>query len=182
MAATALLHEERVETVSLVDIAPFDYNLDPWIHDDPLSTCKILNQIAALDLGSLESPAAADKQLAAAVEDRSTRQFLLQNLVQDKQTGALGWRCNLEALRAGLEDAQGFPFEADLAARGPVTRPALVVRGTQARFVSTEAHMASIHRYFGDATVDSLDGGHWLHISHRNELADIIGAFLQKNS
>ena len=157
----ALSAPERVTALVVVDIAPFAHHY---------TLARYAEGLLALDLGGLGRRAQADAALSSAVPDPKIRAFLLQNLVN--REGAFGWRINLAALLAGMEDIADFP-EPLLAAR--YGGPTLFLGGAESDYVRPEHH-ARIRELFPRAEIDALAGaGHWVH-------ADQPAAFVERVS
>lgn len=141
----ALEHPETVRRLTVADIAPVAYE-----H----SQRHLVEAMRAVDLSAIESRSDAEKQLASAIEDRSTRAFLLQSLDPKEKR----WRLNLEVLDAEMDRITGWP-DID----GQTDTPALFLSGGDSDYVRAE-HRDTIKGYFPNARFAKLpDAGHWLH-------------------
>ena len=102
----ALTHQDRVEQLLVVDIAPVTY---PNHHGD------ILRAMASFPLDQIQSREDADRLLA--VEDPSMRGFLLTNLSRDAD--GYKWRINLDALTSNIQKILSFPEHDQDTYQGP---------------------------------------------------------------
>ena len=80
---------ERVDLLSVVDIAPRDYG----------TGSDEVEALRRLDVTSLKSRAEADDLLRASIPDRAARQFLLMNLTGMGKADSAGWSTCLPSRR-----------------------------------------------------------------------------------
>lgn len=159
----ALEAPDRVEHLIVVDIAPVVYT-----H----SHASLVEAMMEVDVAGLESRGEAEAQLEEAIDDRMTRQFLLQSL--EKADRGYRWRLNLRALRNGMGDLTGFPELEGGTFDGPV----LFISGAASDYVLPE-HRPRIERYFPNAQYAAVDGaGHWVHADQPEALIEIVAEFL----
>ena len=119
----------------------------------------------------MERRAEVDAGLAAAIPDPSIRAFLLQNLVSDG--GGWGWRINLAAVRASLDEIIGFPE-----VEGAYGAPALFVAGEKSNYIRAE-YMEAIKRLFpGVRTITIPGAGHWVHAERPELFVKTVQEFL----
>lgn len=143
----ALSRPELVRRLLVADIAPVAYT-----H----SQTHLISAMRALPLSGLDSRAAADAALAAQIEDRAVRPFLLQSL--DLRSDPPRWRLNLDVLEAEMARIIGWPE-----VHGSFDRPALFLSGARSDYVRPE-HRGAIRALFPAAKFAKLpDAGHWLH-------------------
>lgn len=160
--ATALLHPQRVDRLTALDIAPVRYER---------SANDIIQRLLDLPLAEISGRAEADKLLAKDISDERVRGFLLQNL--EPADPGFQWRINLTALREHRSTLGGFP---DLLE--PYTGPALFLHGGESNYVRPEHHEV-IRRYFPNAQIEPVAGaGHWLHIERRSAVVNTLLDFL----
>lgn len=159
----ALEHPGRVEHLVVVDIAPVIYT-----H----SHVPLIDAMLKLDVADLKSRSEADEILAGDIEDRMTRQFLLQSL--EKADQGYQWRLNLEVLRESMGDLTGFP---DLGGR-TFDGPALFLHGSESDYVQPEHH-PRIERWFPNAEYAEIENaGHWVHAEQPGTLVRDLEDFL----
>jgi pimeloyl-ACP methyl ester carboxylesterase len=150
----------------------------------------------------------ADQLLAASIDDKGLRQFVLQNL-QPPATPGAQWtlRCNIQALQRAMPDFATFPFDPS-ASR--FEAPALFVSGSLSKYLTAE-HRPRVREFFPAAQFDQVEGagmrvsltvlhrfahalrnhivfcafcvcfshpGHWLHAEKPDEFFPKVAAFL----
>lgn len=144
----ALTRPDLVNRLLIADIAPVAYgHSQRWL----------IAAMRGLDLGGLESRAAADRALAAEIADPSVRAFLLQSL--DLRSQPPRWRLNLDVLDAEMDRITGWPDDIS----GRFDRPALFLSGAKSDYVRPE-YRPAIKALFAGAKFAKLpDAGHWLH-------------------
>jgi len=161
----ALTRPELVARLVVVDIAPVSYPHDRFE--------GFVRALATLDLSQVRRRADADRKLSGIVGDVTTRQFLLQNLVE--QDGRFAWRINLAAILANLPEIAAFPE-----LPGVYSRPALFVHGKLSNYVEPAAEPA-IRRMFPNAEFAAIDGaGHWVHADRPEAFVAAVADFLAR--
>ena len=142
----ALAHPDKIEKLIVVDISPRPYDLEHY---------SILEGLNAIPVGTLSSRNEADEILARYVVDSDVRQFLLKNL-QRKPSGGFSWKINLPVLTQKLSN-----IGLDLQVKGTFTKPTLFVRGARSNYVQ-DADWNRITTIFPEATLETMDTGHWV--------------------
>ncbi|XP_068187862.1 sn-1-specific diacylglycerol lipase ABHD11 isoform X2 [Antennarius striatus] len=101
---TALTQPGLVERLVVVDISPTQSSTRTNFHYyiQAMQEVKISSDIPRSTARRM-----AEDQLRGLVRERSVRQFLLTNLVE--QNGHYAWRVNLEAISAHLDNIMSFP-------------------------------------------------------------------------
>ncbi len=157
----AMNYPDLVEKLVVVDIAPKAY---VGGHQ------AIFDALFALDLNTIESRKEADAFLADRIPDFGTRQFLLKNLTRDKE-GGYRWKMNLpiiyESYQAILDQVKGEPFD----------KESLFIRGSRSNYIQAEDEPI-IKDLFPNATLESIDAGHWVHAEKPKDLLQSIQKFL----
>ncbi len=162
----ALAYPERVDKLVVVDIAPRAYKA---------SHREILDALQALPLGQYGSRQEIDQALARRISSSPIRQFLLKNLVYDKEAGVYSWQMNLEALDRGYEE-----INAAVGNGKAFDKPVLFVRGGQSDYI-TEEDEAGIKKLFPKAEIATVPGaGHWVHAEVPQAFAEVVLAFLNR--
>jgi len=163
----SLLHPDRVAGLVVLDIAPIAYN-----H----SHAPFLEELMRVDLSSLTSRGEADRALQAAIPDKGTRLFLLQNL-----TGSAGqyrWRINLSVLHQYMNDLTGFPVA--LVENLQYTKTALFINGERSDYLQA-SHHPLIVKLFAHVRFASISGaGHWLHAEQPEAIVKCLDSFLKE--
>lgn len=155
----AVTQPDLVRRLIVADIAPVAYD-----HTQQ----HLIDAMRAIG-SEFDSRGAADRALAAHVDDPGTRAFLLQSLdMKDHR-----WRLNLDALEAHMADILSFPR-----LDGAFPGPALFLSGGASDYVRPE-HRPGILRLFPGARFAGIPGtGHWLHAEKPRETEAAIRAFL----
>jgi len=162
--ALALTAPDRLRRLVVADIAPVAY-----AH----SQRPLVEAMRGMDLAGLDGRAAADARLAARVEDRGVRAFLLQSL--DLRADPPRWRLNLDALAAQMDRIMGWPEDLG----GRFAGPALFIAGGASDYVRPE-HRGAVEARFPAARFAAIPGaGHWLHAEKPAEVVAAVDAFLR---
>ena len=162
----ALRHPELVRRLCVVDIAPVGY-------DGGSEFGRYAEALRAIELGTLERREQAEEVLAAAVPDRSVRDFLLQNL--RREGDGWRWQADLEGLRAALPAITGWPEDA--LAGASYDGPVLWVSGSESAYVS-EDDEASMARWFPRHRRVVVKGaGHWVHAQKPEVFVEVLRRF-----
>ena len=151
-----------VGSMIVIDIAPVSYNhdLEPY-----------LEALERVSLDGVERRAEVDARLAGAIPDSSIRAFLLQNLVLND--GAWGWRVNLAAIHANLDEIIGFPE-----VEGTYSAPTLFVAGELSNYIRVE-YLETIKRLFPSVRIATIPGaGHWVHAEQPGPFIETVRRFL----
>jgi pimeloyl-ACP methyl ester carboxylesterase len=160
--AAALEAPGAISRLLVADIAPVTY---PPLYRGYAAA------MAAIPLTPELTRVAADRALAATVENPAVRAFLLQNL----RFGATpGWRIGLDAIAAGLAQIEGWPDLDENAYLGPT----LFVAGARSDYILPE-HRPLIRTLFPAAKFAVLkNAGHWLHADNPEGFLSLVDAFL----
>ena len=161
----ALTDPDLVGALIVVDIAPMAR---------PPDLRSYVQAMADIDLSHVKRRNEVGDLLAPAVEDRSVRAFLLQNL--EMKDGALQWRLNLEAIDRQMEEVGGFPDLLDRRYGGPTH----FIAGALLAYVRPE-HRDLILRLFPDTTMSVIAGaGHWVHAEKPDSFLRAVRRFLDE--
>lgn len=159
----ALTQGALIRRLIVADIAPVAYGHDQSHH---------ARAMRALDLSGVTSRGAADRRLAATVEDAGLRAFFLQSL-DLKAEGGPRWRLNLDVLEAEMKRIVGWP-----GTQGRFDGPTLFLTGAESHYVLPE-YRDTIRALFPKARFAKLPGaGHWLHADKPREFEETVRVFL----
>ncbi|KAG7484861.1 hypothetical protein MATL_G00053870 [Megalops atlanticus] len=166
---TALQQPSLVERLVVVDISPAQTtartNFQAYIQ--AMKEVKIASDIPRSTARRL-----AEDQLRELVKERSVRQFLLTNLVE--QNGHYAWRVNLEAIANHLEHIMSFP-----SFNTTYEGPTLFLGGSSSAYISSEDY-PEIQRLFPAADIQYIpDASHWIHADKPLDFISSIISFLQ---
>lgn len=163
----ALIEPELVQRLVVVDIAP---DVSEMVN----TQAPLVEAMRALDLAALGNKRAeADAALAPGVPDQAVRQFLLQNLKLDADSG-WRWELNLGLLGDHLEAVAGWPDVGAATYPGPT----LWVAGERSSYIRPE-HEAAMRALFPAVRLVSIpDAGHWVHADAPTALTRELSDFL----
>ena len=155
---------EKVEQLIVVDIAPKPY---------PAGHRHLLKALINFDVSRINSLKEAIAGLAPAITSLAIRQFLVKNLVREKD-GSYRWKINLDAIYLHYEELSQGPR-----LKNSCPKSALFIRGKTSEFVIDEDEDL-IRRYFPHSRIVALDNaGHWLHVDAPEKTSETIIDFLQ---
>ncbi|MEP2783071.1 MAG: alpha/beta fold hydrolase [Pseudoruegeria sp.] len=155
----ALIEPTCVRRLIVADIAPVAYT-HTQVH--------LIHAMRSLDLTKISTRGDADRQLAAFVEDKGIRAFLLQSLDVKLQR----WRLNLDTLEREMDKIIGFP---DIS--GSFVEPTLFLSGGDSDYVLPE-YRETIRAFFPKARFSKIPGvGHWLHAEKPREFEATANIF-----
>lgn len=160
----ALAHPDSLQKLIVVDISPRPYNLEHYV---------ILHGLKAIPIQSISSRNEADAALGSFVPEPDVRQFLLKNL-QRKPEGGFSWKINLPVIDKNLSKI-GY----DLQFEGRFEKPTLFIRGGKSKYV-TDQDMTRIKEIFPDATLATLDTGHWVQAEKPKEFVEVVMNWLTR--
>ena len=160
----ALTRPERVERLVAGDIAPVSYH----------NRFKVIFQaLCEMPLDELDGRETADRLLSRRVPERLIRQYLLQNLV--KQRDGWQWRCNLPVLESSIDTLTGFPDPQGLSYAGEV----LFLYGERSDYVLPEYRDRMLH-LFPLARLRMLpQAGHWIYAEQPDAFSQAVKLFLK---
>lgn len=156
----AIDHPDRLLSLTVVDIAPRDYDFH---HRIEFAAMK------SLDLASIADRREADAALSAGVSDWGMRQFLLTNLNR-KDDGSFGWDINLRELAGSLPEISANPLAPGETYAGPTT----FVIGGKSAFVRHEDRAAITCHFPGAEFAELPSAGHNPHIDDRAAFVGLI--------
>lgn len=158
---------ERIDSLTVVDIAPRDY---PPLH------LALFDAMHTLPLDRIHSRQEASQAISARIPNPAVRNFLLTNLTRDAE-GRFFWRINLHALEQAYDELNQMPF-LDRLYNGPT----LFIRGGHSDYVR-DADLNLIHKSFPQSCVISLPmAHHWPHIESPGEFVRALRDFLEGHS
>lgn len=150
----ACRHPNRVNRLTIVDIAPKDYF---W--PGHRANFAAMNE---LNLGDLRSRAEAEMRFEARVPSWPMRKFLTTNLDRTPE-GAWFWQINLPVVTAALPDLEKNPLKTEDRFAGP----ARFIAGEKSNYIEQGDH-AAIRAHFPNADILALPNcGHNPHMEAR---------------
>ena len=156
----------RVGKLVVVDIGYKKYQRG---HD------MIFEAIFSIEPKLLDDRKEADNKLALKINDRGVRQFLLKSLARDKE-GGFRWKTNFRALYNSYEAILSEVAVANIKAK------TLFIRGSKSHYIrDEEVFNLKAHLINAEASVVSLDAGHWVHAERPTELFEAVSSFLDND-
>lgn len=154
-----------IKNLTIVDIAPKAYNSSKF---------KIFIQaMMDIDLNTLSSRSAAEKQLAQTLNQPAHLiQFLLKNLYRNAER-TFSWRINLAAIKTNLELLLGME---KLVTGNAI--PTLFIKGALSEYIR-ENDREIILNYFPKASIKELRGAnHWVHATAPEMFIKTLHSFI----
>jgi len=158
----AVNYPDQLNKLMIVDIVPKQY---PIHHD------QILEGLLSLDLDTTASRSQADEALSNYVPQVDVRQFLLKNLYRTSD-GKFAWRINLDAINNHIEE-----MGAGMQYAGQFNGTTLFLIGARSNYFE-QGDETIIKNIFPNATIKSIDTGHWVQAEKPQEFAEIVSEFL----
>lgn len=161
----ALSAPDVVESLVVVDIAPKTYT---GHHE------AVFQGMFALDPPKLASRQEAENTLNGFDLDWATKQFILKNLVFDKDTQGYTWRMNLPVIYAHYAEILAFE-----AGGRQFDKPTLFLRGSESNYIEVADFQALTADLFSDARLQTIEkAGHWLHADAPQAFVEAIFGFI----
>ncbi|XP_075887979.1 sn-1-specific diacylglycerol lipase ABHD11 [Nelusetta ayraudi] len=165
---TALTQSSLIDRLVVVDISPAQTST----FTDFRSYIQAMQEVTiSSDIPRSTARRMAEDQLRSLVENRSVRQFLLTNLVE--QNGHYAWRVNLEAISAHLDHIMSFP-----SFNNTYEGPTLFLGGASSDYISSDDY-PEIQKRFPAADIQFIpDASHWIHADKPLDFISSIISFL----
>ncbi len=159
----ALNHPHRVMRLVVVDIAPRRY---PIVHLD------ILKAMQTMPLNKIQSRQDAAQWLFRVIHDPGIVQFLLKNLVREKDHWR--WRVNLTAIETHIHQLSDWPDTGKRQFKGAT----LFVAGKKSTYINSSDY-ARIRQWFPAARFVTIPhAGHWVHADQPERFVKTVQFFL----
>jgi pimeloyl-ACP methyl ester carboxylesterase len=159
----AVAHPDKLSKLIVVDIAPKYYDLEHY---------TIVKGLNAIPIESITSRNEADQLLAAYVPEPDVRQFLLKNLHRKPDNG-FSWKINLPLITEQLSN-----IGVDLQFPGKFDKPTMFIRGRRSKYIQ-DADWTRISEVFPQATLETLETGHWVQAEKPQEFVELVMKWLQ---
>ena len=155
-----LLYPQFVKQLFVVDIAPVDY---------PREEIEVVDHLLKIDVKNCKSRKDVDEKLSNYINDKELRSFLLQNL--NFNNGIYSWSLDLNAIKMGMKDLRGFPFDIISKASQIDT---LCIFGGDSPYIN-EKYKDKFKTLFKNLKFFKIeDTGHWLHVEKPEEFIKTI--------
>ena len=167
VAQLALSQADRVQTATVIDILPLEYERG---HDAVLSA---LNDV---DIKSLDSRREVEAEMLRHLNgEKSTALFLMKSL-QRSLKGGFNWRFNLEVLTRDYDQIRGG------VTGQPFKGPTLFVMGGNSKYITMDGWIATSELFPRADLVEIENAGHWVHVDQGDILLEKVKSFLTKSS
>lgn len=154
------LHDDKVLSSVIVDIAPKAYNNH---HTD------ILDALHSITPKEVQDRNEADEALSKHISDWGVRQFLMKNLTRNPE-GGFRWKMNLSLLtekyNSIIEPVDQESSDVDC----------IFINGSKSNYIKPEDH-EEILKVFPNAKFYTIDAGHWVHAEKGDELLEQVKEF-----
>ena len=155
-----LLYPQFVKQLFVVDIAPVDY---------PRDEIEVVDHLLKIDVKNCKSRKDVDVKLSNYINDKELRSFLLQNL--NFNNGIYSWSLDLNAIKMGMKDLRGFPFDM---ISNTSQIDTLCIFGGDSPYIN-EKYKDKFKTLFKNLKFFKIeDAGHWLHVEKPEEFIKII--------
>lgn len=161
----ALEHHEYVNKIIIIDIGVKSY---PPNHD------FILEALCSTEIESFDNRSDIEKQLKRSISSESIVNFLLKNVMRDKDSGFFKWKMNLKAIRKNYHKLieaieSDYQFDGDI----------LFIKGSNSNYI-IEEDLPEIRKLFPHARLETInDAGHWVHAEQELKLLFSVKKFLE---
>lgn len=161
--AYAIDHEDRIDKMIVVDIAPKSYTGDHY---------EIFNALTRLDTDTISNRKEIHEILSRRIPDFGVRQFLMKNLKRRKE-GGFQFKMNLKSLRENYPDIlKGLNLTETISTK------TLFVRGSLSPYIS-DNDWQDIEGWFPNSALRSIENaGHWVHADQKEKFVKEIKRFL----
>lgn len=157
----------KINKLVVVDISPGAYT-PKQIH------IEIIRAMQSVDFDAARKRQDVNKMLSEYIDSPRIRQFIMKNLYRISSE-RFGWRLNLNALSANLEEISGA-IESD----NNFPDPVLFVKGGNSDYIKNEDE-EYIYKLFPNAMIRTIEGAtHWVHADKGDELCRLLSEFLEK--
>ncbi|VDK30088.1 unnamed protein product [Gongylonema pulchrum] len=157
---------DLIRSLIIEDITPRSYSL-------LASFPRMIEAMKHIDL--TRSRAEIERELAATVSDRTTRLFLMMNLVTDRGRAQQRWRLNLDSIGRHLHELRGAGVPND----GVFHGRCLFVSGALSQYVLDSDHPAILER-FPNAEFSVIPrASHWVHAGNPDDFVEAIVKFIR---
>ncbi|CAM4327808.1 alpha/beta fold hydrolase [Acinetobacter pragensis] len=156
---TAHLAPERIESLAILDVAPFAYQQN---HHD-----QIFKALIAVEQEKPQTRQQAIEIMKKFVADEMVIQFLLKSFSKGQ------WLFNVQALYKHYADILSWEEQPAW------LKPALFLRGTASPYIGKPEYLEAISRQFPLAEIQDIqDAGHWLHAEKTAEVLEQLHRYL----
>lgn len=154
----------RLRSLIIEDIAPRRYS-------SVTSFSRIIAAMKFLDLSCSRSH--IEQELAAVVNDRTTRLFLMMNLERVDQY-TYRWRLNLDSIGHHLQEICGPGIENE----GVYTRKCLFISGALSEYIMHSDHSLILKQFPNTQFSVISEAAHWVHVEKPHEFMDVVVKFI----
>ena len=174
----AVNNPEKISHLVVLDISPKSYLFSLNIESDTLNHKNIMESMLGVDFSGIKHRSELDDLLSNKIRSNRIRQFILKN-VKRQEDKSFGWRLNIEALYANLEEIlDGFSVSGQSFGEEITGFSVLFVKGGNSDYIAEE-DKESIQSIFPYAEFETIhNAGHWLHAEQPDELLKVLKNFI----
>jgi esterase len=175
--AFAADYPEYVKSLTVLDIAPRNYMLEPANSGHIENHDKVIEVISSLNINGFSTRTEIDVYLKKVLHDVFLRNVILKNVIRHE--GGFQWKLNVEVLPKSmgqiLSDIDFSFFEERL----PINHyPVLFVKGGNSGFIN-DADNEKIMKIFSNVKMETIEGAsHLLHVEQPEEFSKILLKFI----
>lgn len=168
----AIDHPEKVSSLIVVDIAPWEHKLSTNIISEHR---QIINGLLSIPISTLTSRNQADSLLSEWVNSEYTRQFLLKNLKRE-QNGHFSWKLNLSAIANNLSNLMS---EIEPKSQNKLCgTKTLFIKGELSNYIPLGKE-GDLKNIFPNSNIITIkDSGHWVHAEKPKDFLNAVLTFL----
>lgn len=160
----ALDHEDMVEKLIVVDIAPIQYKGN---HEE------ILDSLSALPIQQIESREEAQFFLRNRIKEESTIQFILKNLTRNTD-GRYIWKMNLPVIQAHYQEILSHQ-----PTHSKYEGPTLFIKGANSGYIETDKIENQVKDNFTHVKLSVIpNAGHWVHAENPELFCQVVKEFI----
>ena len=156
---------DLVKRLIVVDIGPKAY---------PVHHAQIIAGLKSVNLNEATSRKEVENQLVPYIPHIGVRQFLLKNLVREKNN-TFRWKINLDVIDRNIEEV-GKGQETSVRFK----KPSLFLRGSTSDYIINE-DADLINQIFPNSSIRTIDqAGHWIHAEKPKEFLEEVLSFINE--
>ena len=167
----AKLYPDIISALIILDISPVSYKRHT--RKGLLNHQHIIQSILSVDIAVHTTRSRVETELFSYLNDKMLSSFLMKNLAR-KSDGTFYWRLNLQSLADNLDNLLDGVDDISYTC----SIPTLFIRAQNSTYINNEDKKIIASIYHNFTFMEIPNAGHWLHISHENDLLSILKAYL----
>lgn len=168
----ACLFPENTKSLTVIDIAPKNYNSVEFAHHQK-DHKSIISQMLSYDFSNKKSRTEINADFSSSIKDIATRQFILKNIRRNK--GKFEWKLNIESIDNNIHNILKNSIDEEKL----FNKKCLFIKGEKSDYISNN-DMSNIRNNFPQAELISIpNAGHWIHTDNPETLIETLNNFLR---